>query len=392
MPAAPIRGDTGGRFGGPDPAHSHLLYSIILRKWCPLFGSRSGGDRVLESFGEATSDQRAQVDVVYTWVDGASDDFRAAIAAAAETHRAFYRADPDPLAIGANRFREMDLLRYSMRSVDAFFPWARTIYIVTNGQVPRWLDAAHPRVRIVSHAEIFPDAGVLPCFNSWAIETCLPRIPGLSRFFLYLNDDFLFGKVAQEGDFWGRAGRLKARFREGLMNTDIDHPDRQARCMAYAAELLDTRFGRKRFRRGFPHVPTIFDCRVLDWIEIQWPLHIRRTRSHRFRNERDFPLHPIYAHCLAEIYELSAHDPAMGDLVDILPGNGGAYIPFGDPECDIKWRTRHYLEQKPAYLCINDVAGEVGDITDDHLEDQREDIMRFLADYFPKAASWEYPD
>ncbi len=344
---------------------------------------------MFDSFGVATREERAQIDVVYTWVDGAADGFQAAMAQAVATHGAFYKTAPDALAVGENRFRDMDLLRYSMRSVEAFFPWARRIFIVTNGQVPPWLDMDHPRIRMVPHAEIFPDAGVLPSFNSWAIETCLARIPGLSRFFLYLNDDFLFGNQAKEGDFWGASGRLKARFREGPMNTDIDHPDRQARCMAFACALLNERFGIKRFRRGFPHVPTLYDRVVLDWIEAQWPLPIRRTRSHRFRNERDFPLHPVYVHCLAEIYELNAHDPAMGDLIDVLPGNGGAYIPFGDPDCDVKWRTRHYLELRPAYLCINDVAGEVGPIEDDRLHDQHEDIMRFLADYFPEAAPWE---
>ncbi len=78
-------------------------------------------------------------------------------------------------------------------------PWIRTIYIVTASQVPVWLNTAHPRVRIIDHKELFPDpAAQLPTFNSLAIESVLHRIPGLSEYFLYFNNDgscFVFLKT-----------------------------------------------------------------------------------------------------------------------------------------------------------------------------------------------------
>lgn len=42
-------------------------------------------------------------------------------------------------------------LRYSLRSVEKFAPWVRHIYIVTNGQLPYWLDLESSRVTIVTH-------------------------------------------------------------------------------------------------------------------------------------------------------------------------------------------------------------------------------------------------
>lgn len=41
-----------------------------------------------------------------------------------------------------------------LRSLDKFVPWVGRVHIVTNGQVPRWLNRDHPRLR---HEEIFLD-------------------------------------------------------------------------------------------------------------------------------------------------------------------------------------------------------------------------------------------
>ncbi len=38
-----------------------------------------------------------------------------------------------------DRFRDLDNLRFSLRSVAQNAPWFQRIFIVTNGQVPRWL-------------------------------------------------------------------------------------------------------------------------------------------------------------------------------------------------------------------------------------------------------------
>lgn len=92
-------------------------------------------------------------------------------------------------------------LRFSMRSLEKFAPWVRRVYLVTNGQVPHWLDTSHPRLQLVTHADIFANASHLPTFSSPAIEANLHRIPGLSEHFLYLNDDTMFGAPVWPSDF-----------------------------------------------------------------------------------------------------------------------------------------------------------------------------------------------
>ena len=46
------------------------------------------------------------------------------------------------------RFRQIDELRYALRSVYVFAPWIRRIFIATDSPTPHWL-ADHPKVTVV---------------------------------------------------------------------------------------------------------------------------------------------------------------------------------------------------------------------------------------------------
>lgn len=60
--------------------------------------------------------------------------------------------DQEVEEISKNRFADNDELKYSMRSLEKFAPWIRYIFLVTNGQIPSWLNTSHPRLRLISHA------------------------------------------------------------------------------------------------------------------------------------------------------------------------------------------------------------------------------------------------
>ncbi|KAH3745406.1 N-acetylglucosamine-1-phosphotransferase subunits alpha/beta [Pelomyxa schiedti] len=82
-----------------------------------------------------------------------------------------------------------------MRSVEAFLPWVRNIVVVTDGQVPIWLNLSAPNLRLITHSQIFPSTHYLPTFNSKAIEANLYNIPEISPCFLYCNDDMFISKA-----------------------------------------------------------------------------------------------------------------------------------------------------------------------------------------------------
>ena len=78
------------------------------------------------------------MDVVYTWVDGDTPGY-------AELLRQYARRQLD---LNPNRFRDnLDILKYSLRSLERYAPWIRKLYLVTaRPQVPRWLDLEAPEL------------------------------------------------------------------------------------------------------------------------------------------------------------------------------------------------------------------------------------------------------
>lgn len=102
-----------------------------------------------------------------------------------------------------------DELRYSLRSLDQYAPWVRTVHLVTDDQIPAWLRTHTPGLHVVSHKEIFDDPNQLPTFNSHAIESQLHHIEGLSEHFLYFNDDVFLERPAVPQDFFLTNGLTK---------------------------------------------------------------------------------------------------------------------------------------------------------------------------------------
>ena len=163
-----------------------------------------------------------EVDIVYTWVNGSDPEFQKTMhywrdlevknwksGLWSQLQKALNLESPEMSksvdqnsASGKHRFRDNDELRYSLRSVWRYAPWVRKVHIVTNGQVPRWLNTSHPRINVVSIDEIFPDPSMVPSFSSPAIEANIHRIPGLADKYLYLCDDFMFGSPVWPDDFW----------------------------------------------------------------------------------------------------------------------------------------------------------------------------------------------
>ena len=147
---------------------------------CPYVATISGAAvRTHSVLANPTFDHVAfPIDAVFTWVDGADPLWRQRKDSALGRDAALPIHDA---AANGSRYANRDELRYSLRSVAYFAPWIGHIYLVTDDQIPSWLDHTHPDLTVVPHREIFGTTGVLPTFNSHAIEAMLHRIPGLSE-------------------------------------------------------------------------------------------------------------------------------------------------------------------------------------------------------------------
>lgn len=137
-----------------------------------------------------------KIDFVIPWVDGGDPAWRK------EKYQYMGIAEPDA---GDERYRDMGILKYWFRAVEAYAPWVNQIHFITWGHLPEWLNTEHPKLHIVNHKDYIP-AEYLPTFSANPIELNLHRIPGLSEHFVYFNDDTLLNSIV-EPDFFFQKGK-----------------------------------------------------------------------------------------------------------------------------------------------------------------------------------------
>ena len=136
-----------------------------------------------------------EIDFVVLWVDGGDPAWL--------KQKNEYSPQTKNYGNKNNRFRDWDNLQYWFRGVEKFAPWVNKVFFITWGHLPKWLDANHPKLRIVRHEDYIPKE-YLPTFNSDVIETNLHRIADLSEHFVLFNDDvFLLNPVVPDDFFIG---------------------------------------------------------------------------------------------------------------------------------------------------------------------------------------------
>ena len=145
------------------------------------------------------------IDVVLTWVNGSDPIWIEKI----KKHFRKYNTNN-------GRFRDMNSLLFSIRSIYEYAPYIKNYYIVTDNQTPSFLNTSNLefqdyKLTIVDHSDIFLNKSDLPVFNSNAIEANIHRIKGLKKCFLYLNDDLLLGNY-EHPNYFIENNRIKVRF------------------------------------------------------------------------------------------------------------------------------------------------------------------------------------
>lgn len=320
--------------------------------------------------GTRSTHPASPVDVVYTWVDSNDEAWQDAHARYSQEH-----GEAIPSANNEERYLDREELRYSLRSLWMFAPFVRHIYIVTANQRPWWLED-NERVTVIPHSEIFPDASVLPTFNSHAIEACLHRIPGLSEHFLYLNDDVFLGREVTEADFFTMAGLAKVRLSPSQYIYQ-GRPESHAIPTDWAAynvvSLLQRDFG-LAFDRRVQHVPLVQRRSALEEIEKRYPDEVARTRASRFRSAEDVAIPSM----LGQFYSI-----ATGRAVE-WPNVRNEYVYLDTGRRDVFDRFEQILKVRPRFFCLNATRyDEIG------LAAQARHLRDFLVPAFPCPAPWE---
>src|SRR5690606_34822605 len=313
------------------------------------------------------------IDAVYTWVDGSDPEWQNRKNAALATQG---DGELSELAANSSRYLNRDELRYSLRSLVCFAPWIRHIYLVTDDQIPPWLDPHHPMITVIRHREIFGETGVLPTFNSHAIESRLHRIRGLSEHFLYVNDDMFFGRMVYPTTFFHPNGIAKfflSRAQMGAGPASIDDAPVDAAAKNNRTIIQD-RYGRF-ISRKMKHVPYPLRKSVLEEIDQALNAQVLATASHQFRHPGDLSIPSSLHHYWALMTGRS------------VPGSiRYAYADLGHPSTPLRLREL-LAKRRWDVFCLNDT--DSGDVS--HAE-QMAMMSEFLPAYFPFRAPFELPD
>lgn len=318
-------------------------------------------------FADHASDISFDIDLVFSWVDGSSPEYIAA-----------RRARMAGVVVGEGddheaRFRQINELKYALRSVYMFAPWIRRIFIATDSPAPSWL-ADHPGVTIVRSEEFFADRSVLPTHNSQAVESQLHHIEGLSEHFLYSNDDMFFGRAVGPDLFFTPGGITKfieAETRIGLGDNDAERSGFE-NAARVNRKLLWNRFGRITTRH-LEHSAAPLRRSVVSQMEQEFPAEFAKTAGSRFRAADNISVTNSFYHYYALLTgQAVTQTAAKVKYVDTTVRAGLNYLP--------KLLSKRNMD----FFCLND-----GSFPEVPAEERAELVTDFLEKYFPIKAPWE---
>jgi hypothetical protein len=311
------------------------------------------------------------IDVVYTWVDDTDPEWRA--------RRDRFRSQASTAlssdAVAASRYTNRDELRYSLRSLAMYADFVHHVYLVTDQQVPPWLDREIPGLTVVDHREIFRPTDALPVFNSHAIESRLHHIPGLAEHYLYLNDDVFFGRRVHPRTFFHRSGRPHYYPSKALIPAGPARPDepsvssaaKNARDLVYAATGYQPTTKMK-------HTPHPQSRSLLLEIDERFADVITPLGSSRYRSASDVSVAASLHHHYGEAIGAASVGNIVYDYINLARSDLGPLLDRFNPS---RFDT----------FCLNDV--EVADVASSAVG---EAVRRFLDVTFPFPSPFERSD
>jgi hypothetical protein len=320
--------------------------------------------------GALTCGIDSPIDIVFTWVDGSDPTWRSAF-------ERWNTALPSPLGRDArdpSRYRDNGELRFALRSVWSFAPWARSIHIVTAGHVPHWLRPRSDRVHIVAHEQIL-SAADLPTFNSHAIEARLHHIPGLAEHFIYFNDDVFLARAQPRTNYFDEAGVPRTAMEPpasslalGWTEASCDHSARNG------IRLIEQDAGASPACRPC-HGPFPQRRSHLYELEARFGPQLAATASHRFRDPSDVSLPSFLAPMHGLVTGRARTSPARVEAINVddadLSGRLGDLAVGGTVDA----------------FCLNDTERVPTDPSG-----PRRAVTTFLEQRFARPAPWEVAD
>lgn len=135
-----------------------------------------------------------QIDFVVPWVNDSDPKWR-------KKYNDFAEGREKNSGNDVARFEDYGTFKYWFRAVEKYAPWVHKIYLITDHQVPGWINKNNSKIVLINHEDYIPEK-YLPTFNSNVIELCIPKINSLSNNFVLFNDDLFINKQVYPNYFF----------------------------------------------------------------------------------------------------------------------------------------------------------------------------------------------
>lgn len=218
-------------------------------------------------------DSDVPIDFVILWVDGQDEKWI--------NQKKKYSLQNRHLSSSLNgdeRYRDYGLLKYWFRMVAVNAPWVNHIFLVTNNEVPQWLNVNHSRLTIVRHEDFMPEE-VLPTFNSNSIQMYIHQIKDLSEQFVLFDDDMFINRPISPNVFFNK----QSLPRDVLALNVINPVDQFAHIFINNLALINKNYSKKSMLKK--HLFKLFNWRygflnLVSLYLVIWPSFTRFYDAH----------------------------------------------------------------------------------------------------------------
>ena len=325
------------------------------------------------------------IDIVYTWVnsnDLAWAEKRNAVLGLAEFNSEIHHHDA--------LYEDNQELKYSLRSIAKYMPWVNNIFIVTDNQIPDWLNINHPKIHIIDHKNIFSNHKDLPTFNSCSIETHLHHIEGLAEHFVYFNDDMLLGNHCTPEHFYLKNGKPRIFVAEILpipnskmLDINKRNPNKinvHQHTIVNTRLLVKNKLGKSVYN-NLRHGPKPLLKSKLFELEEIFRNEVNNTSKHTFRTKEDIIFIYLFDYwAIAKKIGSTKYQPSVSKKKKYFKSRFTfGFVNLHDE--DVEKQLQNILQEKPFTFCLNQTP-----------ETSKENLIflkNFLDEYYPEKSEFE---
>ncbi len=336
-----------------------------------------------------------KIDFVVTWVDPSDKEWL-------KKKRSFEKAQGVGTDITTTdnrdvRYRDYGFFKYFFRCIEKNAPWVHRIFLVTDGQIPDFMRASHPKLKVIDHRDFIPEE-YLPTFNSSPIELNLHRIPGLSEHFVYFNDDMFLTDAAEPEDFFVE-GKPLDMFALQPVVANPDNPV-MTRVLQNEALILSKHFDKRSyilhnipgvFKPGYPVKNFVYNAlelafpRFTGFYNVHGPMNLCKstfeklwnlegealsaTCSNKFRSDSDVP-----------IYVFKDYQKLTGNYHPVNMERDFGYYELSDSNRRLCHDIRKHTHK---FICINDPN------RDFNVKKARKQVIKAFQSAYPEKSSLE---